>query len=76
MGSVSRKLGPNAATDKHLWARSHERDLENVRWAQKTQCITPEENAAACQSVGRTWNTRNKTPLAPSKTCAENSAQL
>src|SRR5437870_3750220 len=26
MGSVSRKLGPNAATDKHLWARSHERE--------------------------------------------------
>ena len=42
---------------------------------QKTQCITPEENAAACQSAGRTWNTRNKMPPAPSKMCAENSAQ-
>src|SRR3989442_12687952 len=48
----------------------------NVRCAQKTQCITPEENAAACQSVARTWHTRNKTPPAPSITSAENSTQL
>jgi Transposase, Mutator family len=40
---------------------------------QKTQGVTPEENAAAYQYAGRTWNTRNKMPQVPSKMCAENS---
>jgi hypothetical protein len=32
-------------------------------------------NAATCRSLGRTWNTRNRTHLSGSETCAGNSVQ-